>query len=192
MHEPLYKYLVLNQHLSIPQLGTFQIKQQPAYVNEGAGTLHPPIPVIDFTKEESTETDPELISFLTRELNVDESNVRQQLGTFSDKLNQDLTSNQWFVFPGLGKLEKENGNWKITVVNHLDELLPVLQPGPHIHLGNMHSHHEPVIAEEAETESSINESEEDEEEMETPKDHWKVFALLLAIAAAIALYLHKQ
>ncbi len=191
MHEPLYKYLVLNKRLPIPQLGTFQIRQQSAFVDMAAGTLHPPIPVIGFTQDENSEMDPEVIAFLTRELNVDESHARQQLGTFSDKLIADLTYNQWIIFPGMGKLEKENGEWKITSVNHLQELLPVLEPDSHIHLANMKTRDEPILAKE-ETQPPPVETEAEEEEMNTPKDHWKVFALLLTVAAAVALYLHKQ
>ena len=49
MDQHLYKYLVLHDHLCIPELGSFTIKHEPANLGED-GLLYAPKPVIQFSK----------------------------------------------------------------------------------------------------------------------------------------------
>lgn len=200
MHEILYKYLVLHKGLSVPQLGRLHVNQQSAFYVESDGWLFPPIPVFCFTHESSAASEPAVISFLAREMQVEESQAARDYARFAENLQQELANNGFFIFPNVGKLEKEGDTLHLTPVNHLQDFLPALQPGQQLHVE--------TLAEDSLTETGAAEtppatdciSAEDREVTEhtaamnatTGRDRWWVYAIVLFLMGALALLFYYQ
>lgn len=199
MHEILFKYLVLNEGLAIPQLGHFVVSHQSAFYTKDEGLLYPPIPVFCFTEEKAVTADPAVITFLAKEMNVEESRAAGDFARFSERLTMELDKNGFLIFPNLGKLEKEDGALHLTPINHLQDLLPVIQTDSHLHIETLA---DDSVPETNATETipsadciSIEEREAEEHaamEETQGKDRWWVYAIVLTLMGALALLFYYQ
>lgn len=106
MHEHIYKYLALYKKLSIPKLGNFTIKDEPAYVDADMGQLFPPKPVLVFEAGEAAASDRFFFDFLAEEMGVDDVTAIQAYSDFSDRLRQEIWEQDTTVLQGLGSFSK--------------------------------------------------------------------------------------
>jgi hypothetical protein len=172
MDQHLYKYLVLNRKLSIPQLGSFCIKQESAHI-DADGFVHPPKPVLCFTEELIPPPDKTFYHFLSEEMGVDELAAIKQFHDYEYQIRQELENSKRVTMTGIGNLNKENG---ATIVFEPAHDLSVLLPP--IHLDKNEFSSTPAVIEE------IDEAETGEE---TKRDYWWFYAIILLILGIGAL-----
>ena len=128
MQQYLYKYLLLNQKLSIPALGSFVIEHQSAYFNEATGLLFPRRPVIEFYPAADAAPDKAFFDFLCMEMRVEEQIAISAFQAFSSKFSSDIAQHQFTDIPGIGKVKKEmNGHIIFLPASNLIDILPPLR-----------------------------------------------------------------
>lgn len=106
MHQYLYKYLVLHQQLSIPELGHFTVETAPAVFNQAGTAILPPIPVTHF-KAGAVLADKHFYDFLAIEMGTDEIRAIQAFREFSNDLRNGLATQESVTLNGIGILRKE-------------------------------------------------------------------------------------
>ena len=191
MQEYLYKYLFLNRKLSIPQLGIFFVVNEPAYINEAAGLLFAPRPVINFTAEGTTAL-PEkgFFDFLADKMNVDEVTALNEFNTFSDKIRNDLQHNKLALLPGLGRITKGTDDaCFFTAETNLLAILPPIEPGINIRVTQKSTTNQPLKAGET---GAIKEMLVEEVVETRTKDNWWIYAIILVAAGTLALLFYYQ
>ncbi len=128
MQQYLYKYLLLNQKLSIPALGSFVIEHQSAYFNEATGLLFPGRPVIEFYPAEDAVPDKAFFNFLCMEMRAEEGIVINAFQQFTVNLLSAIEQHQFTDIPGIGKIKKEmNGHIIFLPASNLIDILPPLR-----------------------------------------------------------------
>lgn len=170
MDQQLYKYLVLHRNLSIPQLGSFLIKDQPAHYENETGLLHAPRPLIYFSEGVTSMSEKSFFDFLSVEMGVDEVAAIKEFHDYAYQLRENLQVNCSAEVKGIGTLSKEeNGPVVFNPANDLNYLLPPVKQG------------EAIISEEdaypADEETNII----------AQKDNWLAYAIILTILGLGAL-----
>ena len=128
MQEYIHKYLVLYRKLSIPKLGSFEIRDEPAYVDAESGQLFPPKHVLVFEESYATTSDRFFFDFLAEEMGVDDITAIQSFNEFSGRLTQEVNSKEEVDLNGWGKFSKTvTGNIDFTPDTTAFSLLPVIQ-----------------------------------------------------------------
>ena len=108
MQQLLYKYLILNNRLNIPSLGSFSVSYQPARLNSSTGTLDPKQPVLHFKDGPPSTPDTGLIPFLASEMKISPASAANELLNFSLQVMSELVEHQRARLKGLGILTKDN------------------------------------------------------------------------------------
>ena len=166
MDQSLYKFLVLNGHLCIPQLGSFIIKQIPAHSDAALGLLYPPKPVISFTEGEIPMSEKLFFDFLSNELGVDEVSAIKQFHEFADHFRNELEENKSVTLKGVGRItRKDEGALHFEPATDLSNLLPPLPVN------------ESVLYAEAQNETAQS----------SKPDYWWFYAIILLILGIGAL-----
>ena len=127
MQEYIHKYLVLYKKLSIPKLGIFRIKEEPAYIDAQSGQIFPPKPVLVFEEGLAASSDRFFFDFLAEEMGVDDIAAIQAFNEYSGKLWAEVQDHDMTVFEGLGNFTKsEDGHFLFTPETSVYDLLPIL------------------------------------------------------------------
>jgi hypothetical protein len=166
MQEHIHKYLVLYRKLSIPKLGSFVIKEEPAYVDAVSGQLFPPKQVLIFEEGSYAASDRFFFDFLAEEMGVDAIAAIHAFNEFSGRLTQEVSSKEEVNLSGWGRFSKTvDGNIDFTPDTTVTELLPVIS-----------------------LEKDIIEASAYEEK--APNDYWWFYAIVLLIfgLGALAYY----
>ena len=130
MDQHLYKYLVLYGNLSIPQIGSFSIKNESAHFDNENADLCPPESAIYFSENVSPMPDKTFFPFLATELGVDEISAKDQFTKFSTNLTSSFKNTNSAVLQGIGELfANDEGNVVFTPANNTSIFLPVLEMG---------------------------------------------------------------
>jgi hypothetical protein len=128
MDQLLYKYLVLHKNLSIPQLGSFVIKNAQSHFDSATGLLHAPRPMIFFTDGIIPMSEKLFFDFLSIEMGVDEVTAIKQFHDYAYQLRKDLLENRKVAIEGIGTLTKEEDESILfNPANDLSELFPPVQ-----------------------------------------------------------------
>ncbi|MDE3253274.1 MAG: hypothetical protein KGO92_10740, partial [Bacteroidota bacterium] len=131
MDQLLYKYLVLHQNLSLPQLGSFQVVQVSARLDADTKNVYPPQPVIRFSETDNPTPNKSFYTFLAQESGMDEPAVMKQFHDFCYDLRKELTEKKEVVLAGWGKLWKgEDAGLQFEQVADLSDMLPVYPLSP--------------------------------------------------------------
>ena len=163
MQEHIHKYLVLYRKLSIPKLGSFVIKTEPAYVDAASGQLFPPKQVIVFEEGSYAASDRFFFDFLAEEMGVDAIAAIHAFNEFSGRLTQEISSKEEVNLSGWGRFSKtQTGNIGFTADETVMELLPVI----------------PLKKEIVEVNT---------EEVAAPNDYWWFYAIILLVLGLGAL-----
>lgn len=109
MQQLLYKYLILNNRLNIPSLGSFSVSYQPARLNSSTGTLDPKQPILHFKDGPPSTPDTGLIPFLASEMKISPASAANELLNFSLQVMSELVEHQRARLKGLGTLTKDAG-----------------------------------------------------------------------------------
>jgi len=184
MYPLVYKYLMLNNKVSVPGIGNFSINNAPAYI-EG-NQLHPPLSHVQF-KQETALADRSFYEFIASEMHIEDVEAIKQFHEFAYELRGNASYADGLQFPGIGILRKQaNGGFVFEEErNSMEFYKPIT-------LSQAEVVPEKIIA------TDIPAIEPDFSnveltpvaELDKPKDLWWVYAILLAVIgiAAIVYY----
>ncbi|NCI46182.1 hypothetical protein [Sediminibacterium soli] len=125
MQQYLQKFLILHRKLSIPQLGSFVIEDEPARVDAESGLLFAPRPVIRFSEGDRPSSDKHFFRFLAEEMQIDELAAIREFHEFCYAFRSSIQSNSMASIQGIGRVVKREGDvLGFTPETNLLELLP--------------------------------------------------------------------
>jgi len=171
----LYRYLILNDHVSIPGVGNFTVHHQPALLS--GNTIQPPATTVSF-EGGTAITDKQFYTFLAKEKGLSEVDAVRRYQDFAYQLKKDITANTSVELNGLGVLTKDPHG------NILFEAVPSAQQYFSAITLNVSAEVAPAIV------TATSESVTTEEETETEnirKDRWGIWAGILAAVAIAAI-----
>jgi nucleoid DNA-binding protein len=170
----LYKYLVLNDTVSIPGVGNFKILRHSASLQHSA--IHPPSSEIIF-EPGTALADKNFYHFIALENNSTDVDAVRKLQDFAYQLKKEINSNAFVELKGLGVLSKNSiGEIIFKPASSAQNYLPVLNLQDVLHRS------EDTFVTSSEEESAI----ETEEEV-IKKDRWWIWATVLAVLAIAAI-----
>jgi hypothetical protein len=214
LQQHLHKFLILHHTLHIPGLGSFTVREEPARFDPESKLLFAPRPVIFFNNTDRTENNAAFVRFLAEEMGVDEEIAAADFARFCENFRTDLEQHEIAVLPGVGRLVRRGeGELAYTPESSLLELLPPVawhdddanvataiaaprkaknKPRPEPVAAVVAA---PVLPDTVEPVApAITETvtEEESEEMETTRDRWWLYAILLLAAGILALLYSYQ
>jgi hypothetical protein len=181
----LTKYLLHYKKVSIPNIGSFIIEQQPAELNFIDRLIQPPHYKVVFKDNEAIDDD--LVTFIGANTDIDFSSARQKLELFGNALKSKLLEAP-FVWNGIGRLEYTDG-----VIFHPKEIETALQPVVANRVIRDNAQHAVLVGEQ-EMQSGSVEQAKTINEGNTPGSVTQLVGwLLLAVAVAfIGYYFYTQ
>jgi len=99
----LYKYLVLNGQLGLPDIGSFTIHCQPATVDTAGTVLLPPVQQVQF-EFQTVQADKNLFLFLAQETASDEVAAIGQFNEWVKSIKEKLAKESVAELPFMGSL----------------------------------------------------------------------------------------
>ena len=128
MQQLLYKYLVLNNRLNIPSLGSFSVGYAPAQYNPQDGSLLPKQPILQFKDGPPATADTGLLPFLAVELNISPAVAANELLNFSLQVMAELVEHKRAHLKGIGFLTKDGfGQLHFTQETATKPIQPAVQ-----------------------------------------------------------------
>ena len=100
------RFLLKNKYCSLPGLGVFELKKEPARPNAGNETMLPPAYKITFTPVGSI--DDTFASFIASSENVSISNASNNIRDYCKQVKEELAGNGKFVIEHLGHFSMSN------------------------------------------------------------------------------------
>jgi nucleoid DNA-binding protein len=185
MVQLLYKYLIINKHVTLPGVGVFYIQRQPAKHDYANKLFTSPNFHIEFNASNELP-DKRFYEFVSKERGLNEAEAAKNLHAFSNRLTEEVKANRTVELPGIGML-KINASGQLTFesTNILTTYFPPTVA-------------ETVLNEKSQSAVSIkngtktpketillNESLEEEEVKS--KIYWWVYAIILALLGAGAI-----
>lgn len=115
----LYKYLILNGSMSIPDFGSFEVFTHHALNDFPSKKLLPPRQSIRFKKEINHNFVP-LINYLQLRINATEDQIVRLLRDFSDQLKKKIYAEEQVDWDGIGSLIT-SPNGEINILTKADQ-----------------------------------------------------------------------
>ena len=172
MDQSLYKYLVLHKNLTIPQLGSFVVKNEPSHFDSTTGLLHAPKPVIVFTDSTIPMSEKFFFDFLSTELGIDEVTAIKQFHDYAYQLRKDLLEKRTIAVNGIGTLIKgEDEQVQFNPAHDVSVLLPPVQKADAIPASDQNDLYDA----------------DETSDTTTTNDQWWVYTLILVILGLGAL-----
>jgi hypothetical protein len=190
MNQYLHKYLILNQKLSIPDVGNLVIETNGAQLDIHNELLFAPASSIRFKQEPTTTADKFFYDFLAQEMGTDVVVAIRSFHDYLYKIKSTLNTPQGAQLPGIGLLRKEdNGYILFTPEKNLQELMPQVKLNAAFKLPQKFV---PVVPEEEERELTEKEEEDirellGQDSLEGKADYWWVYAIILLLIGVGAL-----
>ncbi|MCW3086717.1 MAG: hypothetical protein JWQ78_103 [Sediminibacterium sp.] len=210
MQHHLYKFLVLHRKLSIPQLGSFTIDNEPARFDVPSGLLFAPRPVIHFGETPDLVPDKVFFDFLSTEMGVEEVTAVKAFHDFAYQFRSDIQEHRLGLLPGVGRITRGgDGSLFFTPETNLLELLPPVQldasirlpadagraPAKKIAASKQKAGPAEIVVEKKITDEEIAGeiiSGEEEEEEVTITERWWIPAIILLAGGLLALLFYYQ
>jgi hypothetical protein len=183
-----YQYLLLQKKMCIPGVGIFTLQHQSAAFNYADNVLLPPEETIAY-KAETALADKQFYEFLAHQLQTDEVSAIKQFHDFSYDLKQQIQQNHSVQLDGLGILKKNSLGITefipappLLVLNEPVSLLTGLQTEPAYQAPQQLSPAAMLGITEEDLQPYVEEP--------IPKDRWWVWAILMAVAGAFAIWFY--
>jgi hypothetical protein len=103
MYHLLYKYLILNRQVTIPGIGLFSLRHEPAKPDADKKVILAPLIIVQFHAKEGSPGN-DFYKFLSHELRISEANAMEEFVEFAYQLKQGVIAKKWVVLPGMGIL----------------------------------------------------------------------------------------
>ena len=192
MQDILYKYLILNQRLQLPSIGSFSIDTLPAEIDKANGLLHAPTQVIRYRQGEAA-ADRHFISFVAKETGLDEEDAVREFNDYITRLQHESGTNHGVEISGMGTLKKEtNGHYLFLSDRSVNEMYPQLKLSGNFEVQHAYyrldkptAHRKIENEEEAIKELEVNEEELIESKEEA--DYWWVYVMIILLLGLGAL-----
>lgn len=178
MLNSLYKFLVLNDHVSIPGVGTFSVQRTPAFFDRG---FQPPKENIHFTAGTAL-AEKKFYDYLAADHGYSEVDAVRKFQDFAYNLKKQIQSHDFVELSGLGMLKKNQVGEIVFDAAESNNYFPVIKPSE-IERQQTIPAAEASVAQEP---HSIAEEAIDEEEV-IAKDRWWIWATVLAMLALAAI-----
>lgn len=170
---PVYKYLILHDHVSIPGIGSFTVQHSPSGISDN--TILPPKQHIAF-EAGSALTDKQFYQFLAAETGMNEVESVRKFQDFAYQLRKDIQSNPHIGLNGFGTFRKTpTGEITFEPVVTLDHYFTPVAPSS-IEKNELIQEEEAVV-----------ESNETVEEVIIKRDYWWIWAIIFTILALAAI-----
>ena len=121
MLDLLATYLFSNKQVSIPHIGTFELKSNPAVLHFSEREIHPPSYEVVYSSHVNLRD--EQLHFLSTITNKDVTSIHEQLIHLGDRLKYKITK-QNFEWQGVGKLNAFDNEIRFEP-NVINQLAPV-------------------------------------------------------------------
>ncbi|MBL7759097.1 MAG: hypothetical protein JNK08_00205 [Sediminibacterium sp.] len=192
MNQYLHKYLVLNQKLSIPDVGNLIIEPHGAQLDVNNGLLFAPAPALHFKQEPTATADKFFYDFLAQEMGVDEVVAIRSFHDYLYTVKSALNTPQGAHLSGIGQLRKENNGYILfTPETTLNELMPQVKLSPAYQLPQKEV---APLPDDDDAHRELTEQEEEDirellgqESQEGKADYWWVYAIILLLIGIGAL-----
>jgi len=192
MNQYLHKYLVLNQKLSIPDVGNLIIEPNGAQLDVNNGLLFAPAPALHFKQESTAIADKFFYDFLAQEMGVDEVVAIRSFHDYLYTLKSALNTPQGAHLSGIGQLRKENNGYILfSPEKNLNELMPQVKLSPAYQLPQKEV---APLPDDDDAHRELTEQEEEDirellgqESQEGKADYWWVYAIILLLIGVGAL-----
>ena len=189
MQTVFYKYLALYKNLNIPGIGNFVVKQTSPQLQFTDKRIEPPKSSIAFTPV-VYPTNNHFYTFLSREWGVDKVIAIRKYKDDVEELIEQLKQKKVCELAGIGTLRKtDDDNIDFTAIEPAFSFYPIL---PAERVMRKNAQHTVLIGEQEhikEYNSPDTLQELVYEEKET-KGKWKLYALIIAIAAVLMIVLY--
>ncbi|HVX49100.1 MAG TPA: hypothetical protein VHB48_03050 [Chitinophagaceae bacterium] len=182
MYGQLYKYLALHRRLTLPGIGQFLIEDIPARIDFVNRKLYPFTPVIRFTQG-TAMADKKFYNFIARGMQLDDLEAIQRFNEFIFEIKELFTLNGFVDFPGIGRLTRQFSNtYSFKPLNNIQPYYPEIHAERVVRKNAGHT------VKQGEEELHSSELTEDAAaEQENNQKSWKMYALALALIAAMAI-----
>ncbi len=187
MYPLLYKYLVLNKKMILPNVGVFTIKNTPADLDFVKGILHAPQAQIQFQPGFSA-ADKNFFQYLSKEMKVEEWKAVKAFQEFVNQMKESIDAGEDVQLSGIGQLKKGYNDDLLFVENTQNAIISPTD----IRLNNA-ADSKANLVELYKTGDNliiVEETEDDKLEMivkEDEEDYWWVYAVILALMGIGAL-----
>ncbi|MDP4188852.1 MAG: HU family DNA-binding protein, partial [Bacteroidota bacterium] len=101
------EFLLLQNNVRVPELGSFLITNQSAIIDEAKKTITPPSKAVLFDENGKTVDQP-FLKFLSGKEGITEEDALKSLSEFTTEVKAKLQSDGFITFPGFGKFSYDN------------------------------------------------------------------------------------
>ncbi|MDP4228522.1 MAG: hypothetical protein Q8910_19450, partial [Bacteroidota bacterium] len=101
------EFLLLQNNVRVPELGSFLITNQSAIIDEAKKTITPPSKAVLFDENGKTVDQP-FLKFLSGKEGITEEDALKSLSEFTTEVKAKLQSDGFITFPGFGKFAYDN------------------------------------------------------------------------------------
>lgn len=185
MYNIVKKYLALHYHLSLPGIGNFSVETVPAKINIVDRTILPSINKINFSSD-NLPSEKKFYSFLSEELNVDETQAVRSFTHFVDDIKSELADKKETVLKGIGKLEQQSND---TINFYADDVVSYFPQLVAERVVRKNTTHTVRVGEQEKSSTEMHETLLLKEDV-VYNERWWIPAVILAVIgiAAIAYY----
>lgn len=180
MLRELYKYLVLNDHVGIPGVGSFTVEKKPATFD--GTSFNPPLQQLKF-EPGTALTDKSFYYFLAHEKNISEVDAVRGFQDFAYRLRNNIQQHSFVELTGLGTFRKDHSGTITFEPNLSNDYFTPVTPK------------EVTIAKHDDAPETPGETVTEEylEDEVVERDRWWIWATVLAILALAAIgYFYMQ
>ncbi len=179
MLNSLYKFLVLNDHVSIPGVGTFSVQRTPASFD--GNTFQPPVQRISF-EAGTALAEKKFYDFLAADHDFSGVDAVRKFQDFAYQLKKDIQSQSFVELSGLGVLKRNNLGAIVFEPSAINQYFPKLTPAEVEQRQNIST--ENVVSS---SETAVYSVDETTVEEIVVKDRWWIWATVLALLALAAI-----
>ncbi len=189
MFQVLHQYLVAKRQLTLPGIGSWQLREEPAKYEHTTQQLIPRKVVVDFTQDHDHVNGMQpLMGYLAKTTGEPEEDCFENLNAFTEKIKLSLDSTGSFDWPRLGTLQIGQDNRILFEPEPaLENYTPAIHAPRIVHEGKVHQ----MLVGDQETDSGtmqnyLHEAEMTEtEETTEPKKLWWIPALIGGIIGLV-------
>lgn len=182
MYLLFYKYLILNNRVNLPGLGSFFVDYSPAKLDLLNERIASPEWVVSF-KQEPVIVDRNFLEFVKNELHTNETEANNNIQQFSELVKQEAT-NGGVELPGIGRLEpSQQGVLLLKTPEQTNTIALKVEKNKLVDVYEEVEYKKP----EHKTDGSIANLDATIEKKES-EDYWWVWAIILVIISMAALF----
>jgi nucleoid DNA-binding protein len=181
MHSLITSYLIQAGKCSLPGIGFFKIKHNPAQFDVANKQMHPSVEEIIFN-EQAIVLSPGLVSYLVHKKNISADEAENLLNKFCSEWKNKIEAGEKLYFEGIGSLQKND----VGIISLTKERLPeYLKSIPAERVFHENAEHPVLVGDKETTSSAMNEYYK--EDVPAVKRGWLTGAIILGVITLLIL-----